>query len=222
MTTERHISKLNRMLLAELGQNPLYRWIHSESADFKRAMRSMNDDGTPVWDYRCPCGLNVSVHSAECVAGRLVIAEPRWEIRKTDPTMEDQWVLCSLQYPMSPREWLETFGTRLPYPKNGSWAPVETETRTVAMPPGTVPGEIFNMALIRARQRSREIKASDIANAFESREQKKDQKRQENIRERISDALPVSPDPGKRNGNVSLPAVMFRPKHQSGENLVTL
>jgi hypothetical protein len=245
MSAERHIRKMNRLLLAELGENPLYQWIHSESAEFKRAMRVVDDAGKPEFDFRCPCGLNVSVHSAACspptmqpnwdredgepemelraaTTSSLVVAEPKWEIRKTDPALVDQWVLCCLQIPMSEHEWKQTFGTRLPYPKNGTWAPVETETRIVAMPPHTLPGENFTMACIRGRQRSREIKASDIANAFHSREQKKDEQRQEKIRYRISDALPVNPYPGTRSGNVSLPEVVFRPKRQPGENLVTL
>lgn len=245
MNVERHIRKLNRLLLAELGENPLYQWIYSESAEFKRAMRLMDEDGKLEWDYQCPCGLNVSVHSAACspptmhpnwdreegepetvlraaTQSSLVVAVPAFEIRKTDPTLVDQWVLCSLQLPMSEHEWAETFGTRLPYPRNGTWAPVETETHTVAIAPGTIPGERLTMALIRARQRSREIKARDIANAFDAREQKKDEKRQEHIRERIIDSLPVNPYPGTRSGNVSLPAVTFRPKRQPGENLVSL
>jgi hypothetical protein len=222
MSIERHMRKVNRLLLAELGENPLYQWIYSESPEFKRAMRLMNDDGTPQFNFRCPCGLNVSVHSAECVAGQLVVAEPAWEIRKTDPMLENQWVLCCLQIPMSEIEWTRTFGTRLPYPKNGTWAPVETETHVVAMPPDTLPGENFTLAICNARRRSREIKAKDIANAFEAREQKKDERRQETIRERIIDCLPVNPFPGTRSGNVSLPAVNFRLKRQSGESLVTL
>lgn len=202
MSIDRHIRKMNRLLLAELGENPLYRWIHSESPDFMRAMRITNEDGTLPFDYRCPCGLNASVHSPECIAGQLVVAEPVWEIRKTDLDLIDSWVLCCLQIPMSEHEWTQTFGTRLPYPKNGTWAPVQTETRTVAMPPGTLPGENFTMACIRGRQRSREIKMCDIANAHDYREQRKDEQRKKHIRERIAEALPVNPNPGTRGGSV--------------------
>ena len=202
MSAERHIRKLNRLLIAELGDNPPYRWIHSESAEFLRAMRLTDEAGNPEWDYVCPCGRNVSVHSPECVAGHLVIAVPVWEYRKTDPFLEDQWVLCCLQPPPSEHDWTQMFGTLLPYPKNGSWAPVATETRTVAMVPGALPGENFTLAICNARRKTREIKMCDIANAQHYREQKKDADRQWNIRKRIADVLPVNPNPGKRGGSV--------------------
>src|SRR4051812_800852 len=116
MNAERHMARMNDLLLAELGENPLYRWIHSESADFKRAMRCIEDHtGALIWDYRCPCGLNVSVHSVVCVEGALVVAVPKWEIRKIDATLVDQWVLCCRQIPMSEFEWQRVFGTQLPY-----------------------------------------------------------------------------------------------------------
>lgn len=215
------MSKVNGLLLAELGENPLYRWIYSESPDFKRAMRCIDDEGNPIWDYRCPCGLNVALHSAECLADQLVVAVPRWEIRKIIPTFVDRWVLCCRQIPMSEYEWMQVFGTRLPYPKNGTWAPVATETYTVAAPAGTLPGENFTMAVIRGRQRSREIKMCDIANAHYSREEAKNANLKVEIRKYIADALPVSPTPGSRSGNVSLPAVEVRPKRKTGD-LVTL
>ncbi len=205
MSAERHIRKLNRLLLAELGDNPPYQWIHSESAEFKRAMRIINEDtGTPLCDYQCPCGLNAQVHSPECVVGGLVVAVPMWETRKVDEGMVNQWVLCCRQERPSEAEWFKLFGTRLPYPQNGSWAPVATEIRTVAMEAGALPGENFTMAIIRGRQRSRQITIADLNNAAESREAKNDEARKWKILNRIKDVLPVSPDPGKRNANVSI------------------
>jgi hypothetical protein len=218
MNAERHIRKMNR-ILAEIGENPPYRWIYSESSEFKRAMRVINEDGSLAYAYRCPCGVNVSVHSPECIAGQLIVAEPVYEIRKTDLDLVDQWVLCCLQIPMSEYEWRETFGTRLPYPQNGTWAPVQTETRTVAMPPGTLPGENFTIACVRGRQRSREIPMCDLVNAQESREQRKEDRRKKNIRERLTDVLPVNPNPGARGGSV---LVFSEPPQKTGENLVTL
>ena len=215
------------MLLAELGEHPPYAWIYSESPEFKRAMRVVDDAGRPDWDYECPCGLNVSVHSAVCAAEKLVVAVPKFAIRKTDEQMVDQWVLCAWQQPPSEDEWHRMFGTRLPYNRNGSWAPVATETRVVAMPPGKLPGEAWTMAIIRARQKTREIPERDIANATENRWAKKDKDRQEMIRHRISDALPVNPEPGKRGGSVSFGGTddlspALRRKIQQGENLVTI
>lgn len=202
------------MLLAELGENPLYQWIHSESPDFMRAMRVVDDAHQPQMNYRCPCGLNVSVHSAECVAGALIVAEPAWEIRKTDPSLVDQWVLCCRQAPPPEHEWAKMFGTMLQYPKNGTWAPVQTETHTMAMPKGNLPGENFCMALIRARQRTREIPVSKLDSEYTAAEEKKDTTRRQNIRHRIKDALPVNPNPGKRGGSISWGGI--------GDNRVTV
>lgn len=205
MSAERHIRKLNRLLLAELGDSPPYQWIHSESAEFKRAMRMIDEDtSVPLCNYRCPCGLNASVHSPECLVGGLVVAEPMWETRKVDEGMVDQWVLCCRQDRPSEAEWFQLFGTLLPYPANGSWAPVATETYTIALAAGMLPGENYTMAIIRGRQRSREITAADLNNAFESREAKRERDLKTKIRSRLFDVLPVSPDPGKRNGNVSI------------------
>lgn len=226
MNAERHIRKLNALLAAELG-NPPYRWIYSESAEFKRPMRAMNEDGELEWNYRCPCGLNVRVHSPECVAGMLVVVEAVWEARKTDPELVNQWVLCCLQEPMPEDEWMRVFGSVLPYPSNGSWAPVGTETRTIAMEAGVLPGENFTMAIIRGRQRSRAIPDCDIANAAASRDQKREADRRQHIRERIHDVLPVNPDPGKRGGSLSWGGTeelspTLRRKIEQGESLVTV
>ena len=229
MNVECYMRRLNRLLLSELGDNPPYAWIHSESAEFMRPMRAMTEDGDLLWNYRCPCGLNVAVHSAECVAGCLIVVEPVWSIRKTDPELNDQWVLCCLQIPMTEAAWLKTFGTILPYPANGSWAPVATETHTVAMHPGSLPGETLTLALIRARQRSREIKDRDIANAATDRDEKKDKVREIKIRERLQDCLPVNPNPGSKHmalksfgGDDSLPSPALRRKIEQGESLVTV
>ena len=227
MNAERHIRRLNRLLIAELGQNPPYQWIHSESAEFLRPMRAMDEDGNLKWDYRCPCGKNVKVHLPECVVAGLVVVEPVYAIRKIDPTLNDQWVLCCLQVPMSEAEWVQTFGSKLPYPANGSWAPVCTETRTVAMAPGCLPGENFTMAAIRGRQRSREIPERDIANATVERDKRKDEKRRTHIRERLYDVLPVNPDPGKRGGSVSFGGTddispALRRRIEQGDSLVTI
>ena len=227
MNVERHIRKMNRLLLGELGQQPLYQWIYSESAEFMRPMRAMDEDGNLKWDYRCPCGLNVSVHLPECVAGMLIVVEPVWEIRKTDPSLTNQWVLCAHQPPPSEHEWRAMFGSVLPYPANGSWAPVGTETHVVAMKPDNLPGENFTMACIRGRQKSREIPDCDIANAIASRDGKRDKDRKWKIRKRLKDALPVSADPGKRGGSLSWGGTdelspTLRKKIEQGESLVTI
>lgn len=205
MNADRHIRKLNRLLHAELGEHPPYAWIHSESAEFKRAMRMIDEDtSVPLCNYRCPCGLNAQVHSPECIVGGLIVAEPMWETRKVDEGIVDQWVLCCRQDRPSEAEWEQLFGTLLPYPQTGSWAPVTTETVTIAIAKGMLPGENYTMAIIRGRQRSREITTADLNNAFESREAKREADLKTKIRHRLTDVLPVSPDPGKRNGNVSI------------------
>jgi hypothetical protein len=227
VNVERHIRRLNRLLLAELGENPPYQWVYSESVEFLRPMRAMDEDGNLKWDYVCPCGKNVRVHNASCSpsvltphydeddeavvtwsmdlakTSSLIVATPVWEMRKTDISLDNQWVLCCKQFPMSEHAWGQVFGSVLPYPKNGSWAPVATETRTVAMAPECLPGKNFTMACIRGRQLSREISAADIDNATQSRMEHQDRKRRENIHERLTDVLPVNPNPGKRGGGVS-------------------
>ena len=221
MNVQRHMHRVNAILLSILGENPLYQWIYSESTEFKRPMRVMDEDGNLQYDFVCPCGRNVSVHSVRCAAECLVVAAPVWMPRKIDMTLNDQWVLCCRQEQLSEAEWTQMFGTLLPYPRSGVWAPVQTETVTIAMPPNTLPGENYTTAVARGRQRSREIKASDIANAVESAEQKRDKARRTKIRERLTDCLPVRPTPGAVDGPVSLPSVV-RQKIEQGESLVTL
>jgi len=223
MNVERHINKLNRLLEAELGARPLYRWIYSESVEFKRAMRVMDDNGKPDWDYRCPCGKNVSVHSAECVAGQLVVADPKWEIRKTDPALIDCWVLCSLQVPMPEDEWTKTFGTRLPYPKNGTWAPVATETYTVATVRGTLPGYNMTLAIARARQKTREQHIQTLENEWLDRKAADDKKRKDNAAYRIKDCFTLNQNWGNRGGSVSWGGAGESPAlKDKGDNLVTI
>lgn len=199
MNVERYMRKLNRLLASELGE-PVYRWIYSESPEFQRAMRVVDEFLKPEWDYRCVCGLNATIHRATCT---LVSAVPKWTWRKTIPDAIDQWVLCCHQAPPTEEEWQNLFGSRLMYPAGGSWAPVGTETRQIAMRPGELPGENFNLAIIRGRQRSREIHPSEIVNAYEYAEARRDQARRPELRHRLTDALTLNPDPGKRNAGVS-------------------
>lgn len=197
----RHIAKLNRLLLSELGENPPYQWIWSESPEFKRAMRILDPDGVPLFNFRCQCGLNVKVHLSECDVS---VAEPVYEIRKTDPRLVNQWVMCC-QQPLPSRElWEAMFGTKLMYPAQGAWAPVSTEDRALAMPPGAVPGEHYTMAIINGRRRSREIPDSDVLAEHESWESNKERQTYVNAKDRIKEVLPISPNaPGVRGGSIS-------------------
>ena len=204
MNLLRHISKLNAQLEAELGHSPLYRWVHSEAPEFRHAMRKMDEFGNLEMDYVCCCGRNVSVHSAEC---KMTVAEPVWEWRKIVPHLRDQWVLCALQPPdLTEAQWLERFGTRGLYPAHGEYMPVGTEDRLIALHPGKIPGESFNLAVIRGRQRSREVHLESLAHDQERAQQKFMDDRLEGFKYRFKSVLPVRPNPGCVDGPVSLPS----------------
>lgn len=200
----RHIAKLNRLLLVELGERPPYQWVYSESPEFKRAYRLMDDGGMPLFNYRCPCGLNATVHSPDCLVAGVVAAEPIFEIRKTDRRLTNQWVMCC-QQPLPSRElWLALYGTQLLYPSHGAWAPVSTEDRVLAMPPGTVPGEVYTQAIINGRRYSREIPDGDVLTAHDDWERKQEASRKHELRDRIVEHLPISLNvPGTRGGSIS-------------------
>lgn len=221
MNAARHIARLNRLLLAELGSHPPYQWIYSESAEFRRPMRAMDEDGNLQWDYQCPCGRNAAVHTASCVAGGLVVVVPVWDVRRTDPDLHNQWVLCCLQEPMSEYEWGRVFGTVLPWPRNGSWAPVCTETHTVAMKPDTLPGDNFTLAIIAGRRRSREVRMRDVANEIAWKDAKKDAQRRVTAAQRLEDVLTHAKGTVVFGGDDG-PSPALRRKIEQGESLVTI
>src|SRR5437764_14017693 len=71
-------------------------------------------DGEPVLDYRCSCGVNPSVHLAECSG--LVTAQVRMGKHKCAPFHERMWLLGKWIPPPSAGTWVLLDGSMESYP----------------------------------------------------------------------------------------------------------
>ena len=153
------VDLLNDRLRSELGEvsgRPKFKWMWSEEAVHPFRVMSLSDTPTPIYDYRCLCGVNVadgkhhlvvtvtdyttedgSEVKAESLCPESVTAEPCYEMRRlctlwknTDGTpIRDQWMLWGWVPPPDLTSWKQTFGDMLDY---GEYASGTFEPVTVA------------------------------------------------------------------------------------------
>ena len=136
MNLERHIRRLNRLLLRELGEDPPFQWIHSQDRLLQHEMAVYNGDGSKVLDYYCDCGRNVAIHKPACKS--LTEARQRTAMRSKLAAMEDRyirdsWVMCYAKI-IPESAWKAAYDTLQNYPPGGlCWYPLawnETDQET--------------------------------------------------------------------------------------------
>ena len=96
-----------------------------------------DEEGQPVFDYICNCGTSVNVHSSSC--NGLTIAKIRMVKTKTNPLMENVWILCRWIPPPRRGDWLEFYGTTDNYPSNGRYVPVSSNSSSITFPADNPP-----------------------------------------------------------------------------------
>jgi len=89
MSAERRTEWLNRILLAELGEDPPYQWRNSDALVYWTPV--VDDDGRPEHDYLCACGVNKVLHGPSCRFTRAII---RRRFQKVRPDLTDRWVVA--------------------------------------------------------------------------------------------------------------------------------
>ena len=217
MNLGRHIARQNQILRTEIGETTLYTWQYSESLLHWRA--KINDDGTPIHKYRCPCGVDRNVHAPSC--NGIIVAEQVYERVKLRPDLTDQWVLCVRILNPEPWIWRALYGSHLPYEKV-NWAPVSSlGGGTVACPRGEIPQEDTTWLVVRMIRdhRSRSIKSWDeeTKDGMDRREKKE----RETLYDMIRDSMGISDIPGKKeNMSFPTPGCLYLPdgtKHEIKE-----
>ncbi len=153
MNLERLVNKCNAMLRTELGfqDGGEYAWKYSE--DLRRMQRVLDGEGQPVREYRA-------------LASGLILAYDKYRIVPMfDHRVHLQWVLAKRVMPdISESDWLDQFGSSIPYPANGEFMPVSP----VYLDRGVEPSEDMTWAVIRSFRAQRKVKASEIDDQTEA------------------------------------------------------
>ncbi len=133
MKSDRAIERYNRLLLRDLGSNPVYSWKWSE--DLLHVMQAVDRDGKPEMEA-------VRV-------GAIFAVKQATRVRKLAPDLTDQWVICAL-IELS-KEDGQIHGTGI-----ASWMPVrDKRSRAVALPQGTHPNQYATEDFVQQMRRIR-------------------------------------------------------------------
>lgn len=137
------IERANEVLLDLNGVFPgddshqKFKWLWS--TDLWSLVPELDGNCEPKYSFRCPCGLDIKVHSATCTG----ITQATMRMSKCYMAEEfgplasyrNMWVLCRWNPPPSPDEWKSAMGTFEDYPASGRYLPVSLDLRTVVIPP---------------------------------------------------------------------------------------
>lgn len=106
------LERENELLAVELGRehgHARYQWQFSENCYLP--MRDRDGKRDQVADYKTG----------------LIEVRDRFELRKTAPHLNRQWVLCRWMDPGDEAVWKSIFGAFVQYPRNGYYAPTNVE-----------------------------------------------------------------------------------------------
>lgn len=206
MSRLRRVKRLNRLLLAELGPNPLREWVHTRDGRLTHPMHvfEINAQGKdePVYDYYCGCGKNRSIHTPDCK--ELTRPVPRYEVR---PVLDlarypDNW--CLAAQINEDRSWWEHNFPGFPY--RPAWYPVENQAVQLVLGRGLVPTEDDTWEVIKMIRESRQL-TEDLETAYDEHELAKAREKQSKLDAALRDAVSVSSRPGAKE-EVSFPSAM--------------
>jgi hypothetical protein len=148
---QRALDRANQ-ILAELdgvfpgvnGPTPKFQW--KWSGDLVSLLPKLNDSGEAEMEYRCACGTDVVVHSAEC--GGFTVAkiklEKQYLAAHDGPygSYHNMYILCRWVPPIDLDDWVNSMGTSEDYPANGRYVPVDLGGNCVALPKRTQPEQL--------------------------------------------------------------------------------
>jgi hypothetical protein len=193
------VQRENRLLATELGYeegHPRYQWVHSSRLE--RPMVMIDDASKIIFDYHCRCGINQSVHSAEC---KFSVPRPKWEMRNLVPDADDQYILCRWIKPEASRDdWESMFGG-FPYPAAGDWFPVGDPEKCIKLPSGQVPMRGTTEACISAIKDHFSRSAAQRSKDQMEKWDHNTEHLREDLRLKCIDAFPVHEGfPGEKHG----------------------
>ncbi len=180
------VSRLNRILLADLGNNPRYAWRWSE--DLRHVMYKVDDLGNPEYtDGKTATGLYVQKRATA--------------IRPLLPFHPKAWVCCALIE-------VDQKDGELAHTGMGSWVPVSSSrSGPAALPQGVLPDAELTQAVVAAVKAQRERTVADEANDWEDLTRKREIDRWRLCYDIIRDSAPAFNSVPGRKGRVSFGGV---------------
>ncbi len=142
--TKRAIEKANA-ILRELdaiypsdGVHPAFQLMFAD--DLISIIPKFTDDGNPVMEYRCWCGIDRMVHEPDCegvtVAKVKMQKVPSFGLEgEFSSYPKGTWVLCRWNAPPDKLDWVDMMGTDEDYPANGRYLPVHRGQACMVIPP---------------------------------------------------------------------------------------
>jgi hypothetical protein len=183
MNLERRVKKLNDLLRQELGGDRPFAWKWSESPELIHRMRARSADGSVKMEPKAtPSGL--------------IVMQPVYVSRKICLFAECQWLICrNLPPEMTEDQWLASIGTGVPYPQNGTWAPLSQFT----LERGAEPDEPHTWKVIELIRAQRALHQKSEDNEEEYQQEKAREQRKNDIYLHIRDIAPAfNGIPGKK------------------------
>lgn len=191
----KRIERLNRKIGEALGftpfGDPVYRWLFSDFGagvpdELCVPLHPMRADG---YDFRAtPSGL--------------IVAVPRFTLRKAALWLDRQWVICVWEPPVPESRWRAAFGDSAEWPKRGTWVPTNVD-----LDPGVEPNEVLTDVFIGAAKRHRSKSAADFKQEAEEAVERRERRSESLLEDIIRDSTTAfGAVPGKK-GHVSFPGV---------------
>lgn len=178
----------NDLLRSELGAKPLYQWKHTSTLYFHIQKVVENESSIdPQWDY-----------IANPETG-IVELKPVYVRMPMMPLFQNHWILAKYVKADQEEAFRQRFGTRVEYPRDGIWQPINT----TVLREGITPSMRDTWAMIHAVRANRNA----VEDWFRNGEAKQDKieraassRRKDMIRDRFTVGLEI---PGTK-GAVSL------------------
>ncbi|HXC05794.1 MAG TPA: hypothetical protein VNZ86_13625 [Bacteroidia bacterium] len=194
------IRKLNDLVRAELGTNPLYAWRWS--GDLLHVMVLVDDMGRPKLNYSLSPNHKPNYDGlGEVDMSPIMVAEVDTETRLLLPNHPANWVVCAL-IEVNERDG-NIYGTG-----NHSWVPVSSSNSgPVALPEGETPDLGMTQCLIDSIRKDRARRVKDIITEDEESRRKREKQHWMKIYEQIAmESAAFYGCPGKK-GSTSFPSV---------------
>jgi hypothetical protein len=176
---QRRVTKLNRLMLQELGENPPYSWQWSEDLTWGVL--------TGTEPYASDTGL--------------ILRRPVYTMRKRLVTVDRRWLICFKAKPMPERAWLKLFGWQCQWPNCGLWTPLATPVRvtedskpvggTAMLDSGEEPDETITREVIALVKELRVKTSYDRRQEIEDAQDLRIKRRDDLLYAKIRDRIPA-------------------------------
>lgn len=132
----RELKRANLLLAQDLGSThgslPNFQWAFSEPHKYDDLpgcplprmwyfAPDMDVDGNPIYDFHCRCGVNATIHLAEC---NFIAPQVRMVELRTCLQIHDAWILTRWIPPPTRDAWQSVYGSQVNYLPEGRYIPM--------------------------------------------------------------------------------------------------